>query len=111
MEDFQTEINFTTEQINKFRQLLKDEKVTFFFYPLPELRQLTLQGTHPCVKMFPPGIVKGVLYGNTITLTKEIILQYIEKTLEEPWRFMLSKGEIRVRSDEGGFIHKQKGEE
>ena len=101
METGQTQ--FSPENLQKIRMLLEKEQITFFFYPSPDLRTLTSKGEHPSVKLFPDIIVKGILLGNTIELNKLIILQFLSNSLEEPWKFMLSRGEIRVRQHEGEF--------
>ena len=63
-----------------------------------------LQGTHPVAIKFPDNIKIGILNNNTITLSDTIVIQFLEKTLEEPWKFMLSNGEIRVKEETGiGF--------
>lgn len=94
-----TELNFSKEQVQRIRERLAHEKVNFFFIPSARLRELTVQGMHPHVQQFPKSIKTGILLGNTIALKREVVFQFLEKELGEPWSFMLSRGEIRARQD------------
>ena len=101
-----TEISFTSDQRENVMRRLSDPNVVFFFIPSAILREFVTQGQHPGVQQFPDIVIKGILFGNTIRLTNDIVVKYVEKTLEEPWKFMLANGDIRVKDLRDGFVLK-----
>ena len=96
----QEQLEFTHEEVEKLRARIEKEKLTFFFVPNSQLKELTMQDTHPLVKKLPTNFKTGILLGNTITLKREIVFNYLKKKLEQPWSFLLAYGEIRVKGDD-----------
>jgi len=102
MEQFRHELShsFTQQQIEQFKKALSQKKVTFFFRSSPELRESVAQDVHPILKNLPQTFKQGILLDNTIDLTHRLVTQYLEHKLIEPYKTMVTMGEIRVRSTE-----------
>ena len=99
--------NLTSDQITKFKQVLKEEKVEFFFLPSSQLKELVVQDSHPVLKQLPEEFKKGIMFGNSVDLSSRLVMQYLEDTLKEPYKSMMAMGEIRVKSQ---FDKKTSGE-
>jgi len=92
--------NLSSDEITKLKNILQEEKVEFFLIPSQSLRELVLQGTHPVLQTLNDGFKTGIMSGNTVVLSKRIVINLLENKLEEPYKTMVDMGEVRVREKE-----------
>ena len=90
------EINKRIAQIKKF---IFDEKVTLLFIPSPALQKIIGQNDEPLLKDMPNIRKAELLTGHGIPIQKEMVYKWLTGKLDKKRRFILERGEIRLKED------------
>ena len=77
-----------SDQIQQIRNAVKDDKVVFYFVPSQMLKDLILQNTHPIIQDLPQDL--------KIIFLENMVVSFIEGSLDTNNKFILDNGEIRV---------------
>ena len=84
------------DQIQQIRNAVKDDKVIFYFIPSQRLKDLILQNTHPIIQDLPQDLKIIFLEHKGVALTNDMVLNFVEGSLDTNNKFILDNGEIRV---------------
>ncbi|MBC8302108.1 MAG: hypothetical protein H8E55_40875 [Pelagibacterales bacterium] len=101
------------DKIQAIKNAVNDDKVTFYFLPNARLKDLILQNTHPIVQELPQDMKVVFLENKGIAITNDMVLTFIDGTIDKNNKFILDNGEIRVVDNNdirlSGFDLKTKG--
>ena len=92
----------TKEDAKKLRETLLQKDVVFFFIPSSELCDLIIKDDHPMIKKLPKEykamFLEDRLTGNRSAplIQSEMVVKYLEGTLDIANKFILDRGEIRT---------------
>lgn len=104
----------TKEDIGKLRSVLAKRDIAFFLVPSAKLCEMIIKDEHPLIKKLP-NAYKAMFLEDKITgkqsaplIQSEMVIQYLEGTLDKANKFLLDLGEIRTIDNE--FKVENKGE-
>lgn len=92
----------TKEDANALRITLAKRDVAFFLMPSPKLCQMIIKNEHPYIKELPTSYKAMFLEDMTTDkqsaplIQTEMVIQYLEGTLDAANTFLLDHGEIRT---------------
>lgn len=87
----------TKRDISNIKKILIEEKDTEIYYKAsPDLIELILADTHPMVKLIPKSFKEILIQGLGLKIQKRMMIDWIDKKLDEKNSFMLANGEIRL---------------
>jgi len=89
------------EMLEKMRKLGIDKEVEFYFVPSQELRNRIARGGDPILDQLPESAKKIILTcppGKGISQYNQMVLKYIEGTLDKRNSYVFDLGEIRVQN-------------
>lgn len=92
-------MKFDAETIQRFRNAIRDDEATFIFVPSSLLKEKLIRQDDPLLTALPIGMAEHILscpQGSGIATDAELILQYLEGTIDKKNAYILSLGEIRV---------------
>lgn len=87
------------DTLQRFRNAIRDDKATFIFVPSALLKEKLLKGDDPILNSLPKGMAEHLLsvpQGGGIATDANLVLKYLEGTLDPKNAHLLSLGEIRV---------------
>lgn len=87
---------------------INDPNVTFFILPTPQLLNLIEKNEHPYIKLLPDKIKSNFLQGYGISITSDMVINFLNGSLDEKNTFLLKTGEIRVFGAEEIIIRNEK---
>jgi hypothetical protein len=92
----------TKKDANALRSTLAKRDVAFFLMPSPKLCQMIMKNEHPYIKSLPAAYKAMFLEDMTTekqsapVIQTEMVIQYMEGTLDAANTFLLDLGEIRT---------------
>lgn len=92
----------TKEDANELRAKLANRDVVFFFRPSAKLCEMIAKNEHPLIKTLPDAYKAMFLEdgltsnGSAPLVQSEMVVQYLEGTLDAANKFILDNGEIRT---------------
>lgn len=92
-------MNFTPEQRQMLKNAINDPKTEFVFLPSAELRRRIASGSDPRLQKLARKLVVTILQLSSdhgILLSKDLVLKYIEGTIDENHGYIFGLGEIVV---------------
>lgn len=92
-------MTFNADTVQRFRNAIKDEKAIFIFVPSAILKEKLTNKSDPLLNELPDSMVGHLLscpYGSGIATDTEMILKYLDGTLDKNNSYLFSQGEIRV---------------
>lgn len=95
-------------RLPEIKKILFDEKVTVYFFPSANLRQMVAKGEHPLLKEMPDVFKSMILEGKGILIQKIMVYNWLRGKLDNKNAFVLSNGELRVVNDNYSFIKGKK---
>ncbi|MAG24396.1 hypothetical protein CMI47_02355 [Candidatus Pacearchaeota archaeon] len=102
-----------SDKIQAMKNAVSDDSVTFYFLPSARLKDFILQNTHPIVKELPQELKVVFLENKGIAIANDMVLTFIDGTIDANNKFILDNGEIRVIDNNdirlSGFDLNQKG--
>lgn len=87
---------FVSDKIQQIKNAVQDDKVMFYFIPSQRLKDIILQNAHPIIQDLPQDLKIIFLENKGIALTNDMVLNFIEGSLDTNNKFILDNGEIRV---------------
>tara|TARA_B100000614_G_scaffold262903_1_gene299865 strand:- start:32867 stop:33169 length:303 start_codon:yes stop_codon:yes gene_type:complete len=88
-----------SQQKQKLYNAIKDESVSFVFFPSVELRDKIAKGSDELLNQLPegmPGIILGCPRDSGIRLDADLVMKVIEGTVDAKNAHLLAHGDIRV---------------
>ena len=92
----------TKEDVKKLKENLVHRDVTFFFIPSAKLCDMIIKNEHPLIQKLPKEY-KAMFLEDKISgkrsaplIQSEMVVKYLEGTLDESNKFILDNGEIRT---------------
>lgn len=92
----------TKEDIGRLKSVLAHRDIAFFLVPSAKLCEMIIKDEHPLIKKLPNSY-KAMFLEDKITgkqsaplIQSEMVIQYLEGTLDEANKFILDLGEIRT---------------
>jgi len=82
--------------LQRIRNAVKDENVEFYFIPNARLKDLILQNSHPVIQELPQDIKVIFLQSQGIAISNNMVMGFIDGTIDNNNKFVLDNGEIRV---------------
>jgi hypothetical protein len=85
--------------IQRFRNAIKDDKAVFIFIPSAILKEKLAKKSDPVLNSLPLGMAEHILscpQGSGISTDADLVLKYLEGSVDEKNAYLLSLGEIRV---------------
>lgn len=87
----------TKRDIRKIKTILLEEDDTEIYYQAsPDLRDLIIADEHPMVKQIPQSFKEILIQGLGLKIQKRMMIDWIDKKLDERNSFMLANGEIKL---------------
>lgn len=87
----------TKRDISKVKKILLEEKDTEIYYQAsPDLIELIISDTHPMVKQIPKAFKEVLIQGLGLKIQKRMMLDWIDKKLDDKNAFMLANGEVKL---------------
>ena len=87
----------TKRDIEKIKRILIDEKDTEIYYQAsPDLIDLIIADQHPMVKAIPKSFKEVLVQGLGLKIQKKMMIDWIDKKLDDKNSFMLANGEIKL---------------
>ena len=88
------------KQIGQIKQRVKEKGCYFMFIPSAKLCELVIQDNpNPHIKNIPAPFKEIFMTKRAIRMDGEMIIKYLEGTLDEGNTFILDHGEVRVIDD------------
>lgn len=87
------------ETLQRFRNAVRDDKATFIFVPSAALKEMILKQSDPIINSLPKGMPEHLMacpQGSGLATDADLVLKFLEGTLDEKNAYLLSLGEIRV---------------
>ena len=84
------------EEIGKLKQQVRGKDIYFMFIPSPQLCEAIIQNQHPYIQKLPAPFKDIMIDQKAIRLDGEMIIKYLEGTLDAGNIFILDQGEVRV---------------
>lgn len=98
---------FSEVEIAKIKQSIEGKIVPFYFVPSAKLLEMCALNQHPWVQAL--GKSRDIfLKGDTYLLHQDMIVKYLEGTLDERNTWLLSMGDIRVYGVTDPIVKKEK---
>ena len=97
---------YSQEEINKTKNMIKNKDVPFYFLPSTYLREIVSKGESKYIKDLPDKIKATFLSGDGYLVHQDIILKFLEGTLDDKNSFILSNGEIKIAKDGTKILNK-----
>jgi len=85
-----------SDKIQRIRNAVKDNKVEFYFIPSARLKDLILQNTHQVIQKLPQDLKVIFLQSQGVSITNDMVMDFIDGTIDNNNKFILDNGEIRV---------------
>ncbi|MAG25682.1 hypothetical protein CMI47_08905 [Candidatus Pacearchaeota archaeon] len=85
-----------SDKLKRIRNAIKDEKVEFYFIPSARLKDLILQNSHPIIQKLPQDLKVVFLQSKAVAITNDMVMNFIDETIDDNNKFILDNGEIRV---------------
>jgi len=85
--------------VQKIRNAINSYDVEFYFLPNERLKDLILQNIHPIIKELPQEKKVTFLEGKGISIAKDMVLKFIDGSIDKNNKFILDNGEIRVMNN------------
>jgi hypothetical protein len=82
------------EQLSILKSRLTQRDIPFKFTPSGRLSELILKNEHPNVKSLPIAYKALFLKGEPVVIQSQMIIDYIEGTLDKKNKWLLDNGEI-----------------
>jgi len=90
----------TPEQIAQMKNFVRGRDIPFYFMPSAMLREMILKDEHPRVKSLNQELKAGFLEGKPFLFHQDLIIKYLEGTIDENHKFLFDNGEIRVAGND-----------
>ncbi len=93
----------TPEQMQRFRNAIKDNKVDFYFIPSGKMKIKLLEKQDDILNKLPASMITSILScgpGDGFLIESSLVTKYLDGSLDSNNAYFLSLGEIRV----GGII-------
>lgn len=91
---------FTPEQIEKIKNFIRDRDIPFYFMPSPKLRDMIMKNEDPRIQNLNKSLKIGFLEGKPFLFHQDLIIKYLEGTIDENHKFLFDNGEIRVAGND-----------
>lgn len=92
--------------IGKIKDLLSKENIHIFFVASPALIDAIVKDENPLVKGLPNSHKEILISGDGLKISSSLVLKWIDGTLDEKNKFILSNGDIRVEEDKSFVLFK-----
>ncbi len=86
----------TTDNSQSLREKLVQPGVTFFILPTPHFKEMLSKNEHPFIKKLDKGWKIAFLEEYGVEIHPDMIVKFLENTLDERNKFILENSEIRV---------------
>jgi len=86
----------TSGQISEIKNFIRDRDIPFYFIPSAKLREMILKDEEPHIKKLNKNLKVGFLEGKPYLFHQDLIIKYLEGTIDENHKFLFDNGEIRV---------------
>ena len=90
----------TPELIMKMKNFVRDRDIPFYFLPSAMLREMILKNEEYHVQKLNKELKAGFLEGKPFLFHQDLIIQYLEGTIDENHKFLFDNGEIRVAGND-----------
>lgn len=84
------------EQLVEIKNFIRDRDIPFYFLPSAKLREMILKDEEPHIKKLNKKLKIGFLEGKPYLFHQDLIIKYLEGTIDENHKFLFDHGEIRV---------------
>lgn len=85
-----------SDRVQKIRNAINSDDVEFYFLPNARLKDTILQNVHPIIKELPQENKVTFLEGKGMYISKDMVLKFIDGSIDKKNKFILESGEIRV---------------
>lgn len=92
----------SSEQILRLRNAVLDPKSLFCFIPFASLRDRIAAGSDEVINSLPQNIKEVFLSmpnGAGLAITNDMVMRYLDDTIDEKNKKILDQGEIRIISE------------
>tara|TARA_B100001778_G_scaffold334404_1_gene345606 strand:+ start:2733 stop:3047 length:315 start_codon:yes stop_codon:yes gene_type:complete len=92
-------MSFTPEQRQQLRNAIEDPRTDFVFIPSAELKRRIATGNDPRLSKLASKLIVTILELSSdqgILLGKDLVLKYVEGSVDDNHQYILGLGEIRV---------------
>ena len=89
----------TKRDMEKVKKILKEDGTTIFYRASPEFINLLVANEHPNVQAMPAPFKEVLIKGEGIKIQKRMMLDWIEKKLDDRNAFVLANGIISLVQD------------
>ena len=88
--------NFTSQQMLAIKEKISRDDVEFFYVPSADIRSRIVKGDDVELNKINNDLKTIILEGHAFKISRDMVIRYIEDTLDKMNTFMLNNGEIRV---------------
>lgn len=88
--------NFTPQQLSAIKEKISRDDVEFFYVPSADIRNRLARGDDAELNKINSDLKTIILDGHAFKISKDMVIRYLEGTLDQMNAFMLHNGEIRV---------------
>jgi len=99
--------DLTPEQLKRVRAILNQDDPPFVFVPSSDFRQLIARGGHHIADQLPEKIKVAYLSGQGLRIDKEMVMKWLDETLDEKNAFMLNNGSIVLEKEAAWKVGKE----
>jgi len=106
-------MSYTTEQLQKLRQVAARGDVTFILYPTAYVRDQLVKNVHPMVQGMNPQWKVALISGWSVDLEPFLVLEFLDGSMEKnaPKNYwLMSHCEIRVLENRDIKYVREQGE-
>jgi len=93
--------NFTSQQLSAIKEKISREDIEFFYVPSSDIRNRLIKGDDAELNRINKDLKVIIIDGHSFRISKDMVIKYVEGTLDRMNTFMLDNGEIRVEGSPG----------